>query len=186
MSGASASGSGDAVRLAWPDDATTLATLQRQVWLADGLFGVVDEAGVTEAFGDLDEHASRWRSTLTHSPEARFRVLVATADDVVVGFAVLHPGTDPDADQVRDAELGDLAVTPGARRDGHGTRLVQAAADTAAADRFTIVRAWVAANDDGTRLLLTSGGWASDGAHRELEAPDGRRVKQVRLHTAVA
>ncbi|WP_229054231.1 GNAT family N-acetyltransferase [Aeromicrobium sp. Leaf350] len=186
MTGASASGSGDTVRLAWPDDASTLATVQRQVWLSDGLFGVVDEAGLTEAFGDLDEHAERWRSTLTHSPEARFRVLVATHDDVVVGYGVLHPGSDPDADPVRDAELGDLAVVPGARRDGHGTRLVQAAADTAAADRFSILRTWVAGSDDGARLLLTSGGWASDGAFRELEAPDGRRIKQVRLHTAVA
>ena len=113
-------------------------------------------------------------------------MLVATSNDTVVGYAVIHPGTDPDADPVRDAELGDLAVVPAARRAGHATRLVQAAVDTAAADRFAYLRTWVAAGDDGTRLLLTSGGWASDGAYRELEAPDGRRIKQVRLHTAVA
>ncbi|WP_290580739.1 GNAT family N-acetyltransferase [Aeromicrobium sp.] len=182
MSGASAAGSGDAVRLAWPDDATTIAALQREAWLADWL--ELDQLGA--AFGDLDEHAGRWRSTLTHSPEARFRVLVATSDDVVVGYVVVHPGTDPDADPVRDAEMGDLAVLPSARRAGHGTRLVQAAVDTTAADRFVYLRTWVAAGDDGARLLLTSGGWSSDGAYRELEAPDGRRVKQVRLHTAVA
>ncbi|GAA1731721.1 GNAT family N-acetyltransferase [Aeromicrobium alkaliterrae] len=186
MSGASSTGAGDTVRLAWPDDAATLAALQRRTWLADGMFGVSDEQGLADAFGDLDEHADRWRSTLTHSPEARFRVLVAAADGVVVGFAVVHPGTDPDADQVRDAELGDLAVTPDARRAGHGTRLVQAAVDTAAADGFGLLRAWVAAGDDATRLLLTTGGWASDSAHRELEAPDGLRLKQVRLHTTIA
>ena len=182
MSGASADGSGDAVRLAWPDDATTVATLQREAWLADWL----DATQLDDAFGELTEHADRWRSTLTHSPEARFRVLVATSDDVVVGYVVVHPGTAADAAPVRDAELGDLAVVPAARRAGHATRLVQAAVDTTAADGFRYLRTWVAADDDGTRLLLTSGGWASDGAYRELEAPDGRRVKQVRLHTAVA
>ena len=187
MSGASADGSGDAVRLAWPDDATTIAALQREAWLVDWLEpDQLDPAHLDGAFGDLEEHAERWRSTLTHSPEARFRVLVATSNDVVVGYVVVHPGTDPDADPVRDAEMGDLAVLPAARRDGHATRLVQAAVDTAAADRFAYLRTWVAAGDDGARLLLTSGGWASDGAYRELEAPDGRRVKQVRLHTAVS
>jgi ribosomal protein S18 acetylase RimI-like enzyme len=183
----SGSGADHTVRLAWPDDAEAIAALQRRAWTEDWATGPGAVLSDLDAvFGDLAEHAARWRQTLTHSPEARFRVLVAQTSAAVAGYAVVHPAGDPDADPVRDGEIGDLAVEPALRRDGHGTRLVQAAVDTAAADGFALLRAWVGSRDDATRTLLTGGGWAADGAHRELEAPDGERIRQVRLHTQIA
>ena len=66
-------------------------------------------------------------------------------------------------------------------------RLLQAAVDTLAADRFTRAVTWVNAGDDALRTFLTDAGWAADTAHRELDL-DGTgttTVKQVRLHTAI-
>ena len=93
--------------------------------------------------------------------------------------------TDPDRDPVADAELGELTVDPDERGKGHGSRLLQAAADTMTADQFDHAVTWVVAGDDALLGFLTGGGWAADSAHRELDL-DGSgatRVKQVRLHT---
>ncbi len=166
-------------RLAWPKDAAAIARVQRDVW--------TEAALDAETFGPADEHVDRWAATVGRSPDARFRVLVATDDaDLVIGYAVVHPGADPDVNPADDAELGEFAIAPAARRAGHGSRLLHAVVDTAAADRFTVLRAWLSSVDDATRALLTASGWAADGAHRELAGPDDRRIKQVRLHTRIA
>ena len=47
------------------------------------------------------------------------------------------PAADPDRDPVADAELRELTVDPDERGKGHGSRLLQAAADTMTADRFS-------------------------------------------------
>ena len=74
------------------------------------------------------------------------------------------------------------------KRQGHASRLIQAAADTLVADRFTRAVTWVLVADDDLRAFLTEAGWAPDTAHRELDL-DGTGatlVKQVRLHTALS
>jgi ribosomal protein S18 acetylase RimI-like enzyme len=114
-------------------------------------------------------------------------VLVALERNRVVGFAITAPATDPDTDPVADGELMELTVDPDDRGAGHGSRLVQAAVDTLAADRFTRAVLWAVATDDALRGFLSSAGWAPDTAHRELDL-DGTgatTVKQVRLHTAI-
>jgi ribosomal protein S18 acetylase RimI-like enzyme len=114
-------------------------------------------------------------------------VLVALERNRVCGFAITGPATDPDGDPVTDGELRELTIDPGERGKGHGSRLLQAAADTLSADRFTRAVTWVPANDDALRAFLTAAGWAADGAHRELELDDSGevRMRQVRLHTAL-
>lgn len=161
-------------RLAWPADSSALAVIQRRVWSAD--------IGTSEAPDELEE---RWAATLTASPEARFRAIVATAKGDVVGYAVVHPGADPGVDPVVEAEIAELAIDPGARGAGHGSRLLQAAVDTLVADGFTLARCWVRTDDDAMRRFLTGAGWDADGAHRELESPTGDRLRQVRLHTRI-
>jgi GNAT superfamily N-acetyltransferase len=120
--------------------------------------------------------------------DARNRVLVALERNRVVGFAITGPASDPDCDPVADAELQELTLDPGERGKGHGSRLLQAAAETMQADRFTRAVTWVLAGDDALREFLTGAGWAPDSAHRELDL-DGTGatlVKQVRLHTALS
>jgi GNAT superfamily N-acetyltransferase len=171
------------VRVAWNDDADAIAEVQVRSWreqYADLL--------PAEALPDAAAVAETWRGALTRSPDARNRVLVALERNRVVGFAITGPASDPDRDPVSDAELRELTVDPDERGKGHGSRLLQAAADTMTADRFGQAVTWVVTGDDALLTFLTEAGWAADSAHRELDL-DGTgavRVKQVRLHTRLS
>ena len=122
---------------------------------------------------------------LGQPPDARVRVLVALERNRVVGFAITSPATDPDADPVSDGELMELTVDPEDRGHGHGSRLLQAAVDTLAADRFERAVCWTVTSDDDVRRFLTEAGWAADGAHRELDLDGTGAVtaQAGRLHT---
>ena len=171
------------VRIAWADDADAIAAVQVRAWREMYADLVPPEALPS----DPEPVAAAWRASLGKPDDARHRVLVALERNRVTGFALTGPATDPDADPIVDGELGDLTLDPGERGKGHGSRLLQAAVDTLAADRFTRAVTWVIAADDRQRQFLTEAGWAPDGAHRELDL-DGSGstvVKQVRLHTAI-
>jgi ribosomal protein S18 acetylase RimI-like enzyme len=171
-------------RVAWADDAPAIAAVQVRAWrasYADLLPAELLAAMTTE------DVAADWREALVRPPDARNRVLIALERTLVTGFAVTGPAVDPDCDPIAVGELTDLTVDPHQRRAGHGSRLMQAGIDTLRADRFTRAVTWVATQDDATRALLTSAGWAPDGAHRTLDLTgDGTvQVKQVRLHCAL-
>jgi ribosomal protein S18 acetylase RimI-like enzyme len=136
---------------------------------------------------DPEQIAAGWREALARPGDARHRVLVGLERNLVTGFVVTGPASDPDCDPVSTGELSDLTVDPHQRGAGHGSRLLQAGADTLAADRFTRAVTWLPAADDALRGFLTSAGWAPDGAHRTLDLlGDGSTtLKQVRLHTAL-
>ncbi len=183
MSSAPASPTADvSVRVAWPADAAAVAAVQVRAWresYADLL--------PTDVLAGLDEDAiaEQWQRSIDKPGDARNRVLVALERATVRGYAVTAASPDPDADPVADGEVMELVVDPPARGAGHGSRLVQACADTLRADRFTAARVWVRATDDALRAFLATAGWAPDGAHRELDLHgDGSvTVRQVRLHT---
>ncbi|NYG56330.1 GNAT family N-acetyltransferase [Nocardioides perillae] len=170
------------VRVAWADDAAAVAAVQVRAWARD-LAGRV----AADDLPDAESVAAAWHRSLTASGDARNRVLVALERARVVGFAVTVPAADPDCDPVADGELAELVVAPDETGRGHGSRLLQAAADTLAADRFTRAVHWVAADDDARRAFLQGAGWAPDTAHRELDlgAAGGATLRQVRLHTAL-
>jgi len=171
------------VRVAWADDAEAIAHVQARAW-------ATSYAGLVPAAGELREadFAQLWRDALTRPADARHRALVALERNRVVGFAITTPATDPDCDPVTDGELQELTVDTDERGKGHGSRLVQAAVDTLAADRFTRAVTWLVADDDALRTFLIEGGWAPDGAHRtlDLDGSGATVVKQIRLHTALA
>ena len=172
------------VRVAWADDAESVAAVQVRAW--SRLYADVLPDDVLP--DDVDALAAQWRAALTRPADARNRVLVALERNRVVGFALTSPATDPDCDPVVDGELSEVTLEPDERAKGHGSRLLQAAVDTMAADRFTRAVTWVNVADDALRTFLTDAGWAPDTAHRELDL-DGTgatTVKQVRLHTAIA
>lgn len=172
-------------RVAWADDAEAIAAVQVRAWRAS-------YAGLlpTDALDSLepDRIAQGWREALVRPPDARNRVLIALERARVTGYAVTGPATDPDCDPVQVGEVADLTVDDGERGHGHGSRLLQACADTLRADRFVRAVLWLPSADDDLRGFLTGAGWAADGAHRTLDLTgDGSvTVKQVRLHTALA
>ena len=169
------------VRVAWADDAEAITAVQQRAWRAS--YADLLPASVLEV--DPERAAAVWRQVLGRPAEARSRVLVALERNRVVGFAITSPAVDPDCDPGTDAELMEFTVDPTERGKGHGSRLLQAAADTMIADRFRRGVLWAIVSDDSLREFLSSAGWAPDTAHRELDL-DGAgttRVKQVRLHT---
>jgi GNAT superfamily N-acetyltransferase len=178
----------DSVRLAWPREAAALAALQRRSWAElPAPIGQTMLAGIT-----LAEMTEVWHGVITRPPQATFRVLVAVrgadaganAEDAVVGFATTSPSPDADADPAHHGEIDQFVIDPPARHRGHGSRLLNACADTLRADGFTQARWWLLAEDDTLRRFLLAAGWAPDGAHRELGTEDAAvRIKQVRLHT---
>ena len=176
------------VRIAWADDAPAIAELQLRSWRETyaGLVppGVLPDSTRPE---EVEPAAARWRTSLSRPGDARNRVLVALERNRVVGFAICSPAHDPDCDPIADGELAEFTVDPAERGKGHGSRLLQAAAETMRADRFRRAVLWSIAGDDALRAFLTGAGWAPDGAHRELDLDgSGRtRIKQVRLHTAL-
>lgn len=172
------------VRVAWADDAPAVAAVQARVWELryDGV--LPDEARTV----DVEAAAQAWRAAIDRPRDARQRVLVALARNEIQGYAVCSPAEDPDCDPVRDGELVEIAVLPDRLGQGHGSRLLHAAIDTLRADRFERAVSWLPTTDDAGRRFLTDAGWATDGAHRELDL-DGSGaivVKQVRLHCSTA
>lgn len=170
------------VRTAWAADAEAIAHAQVRAWRRQYAGVLPDE--VLSAL-DPAAFAAQWSEGIVRPAEARNRVLVALDGPTVVGFALTAVADDPDADPASDGQVAELVVDPDHQRAGHGSRLLQACADTLRADRFTRATLWVTSTDDALRGFLTEAGWAPDGAHRELDLTgDGSvRVKQVRLHT---
>lgn len=170
------------VRVAWVVDAEQIARLQVRAWqqaYADVLPGELLESL------DIDAFAAQWRQTVASPTEARRRVLVALDRMTVTGFALTAPADDPDADPAHDGQVAEFLIDPDRVGQGHGSRLLQACADTLRADKLHRATIWVMSSDDDLRRFLAEAGWGPDGAHRELDLTgDGSTtVKQVRLHT---
>ncbi len=170
------------VRVAWADDAASIAAVQVRAW--QNSYADVLPAPVLSALS-VEEFATQWRQSIERPREARQRVLVALERVTVRGFAATAPATDADANAATDAEVVELVVDPSAAGAGHGSRLLHAAVDTMRSDQFSRATVWLSASDDALRSFLVDQGWAADGAHRELDLRgDGAVVvKQVRLHT---
>ena len=136
------------VRVAWAQDAAGIAAVQLRAWQQryDALLpDLLAERGL-----DPETHADAWQASLARPPEARHRALVALERVTVVGFALTGPASDPDADPATDGALGEFTIDPRHLRQGHGSRLLQAAVDTLVADGFTRVTTWVDSTDDDT------------------------------------
>ncbi len=136
----------------------------------------------------MEEMADAWRSAIERPPRATCRVLVALDDERLVGFATTVPSADEDATPAEDGEIDQLVVDPVAQRRGHGSRLLNACADTLRADGFRRATAWVGGDDDVAQRFLAAAGWALDGASRQLgsDLTPELRLRQVRLHTDLA
>lgn len=174
----------DHVRLALPGEAAAICEVQRRVWAVAPV-----GSGSTALLETLqaDAMTELWERAISRPPAARFRVLAALRDTRLVGYAVTCPAADPDADPATDGAIEELAVDPVGRRLGHGSRLLNASADTLRADGFSRASCWVHAADDDLRRFLAGSGWEPDGASREIGTEDEAvRVKQVRLHVSLA
>ena len=172
------------VRPARGTDAAQLAEVQMACWL-DAYAGVLPGPALAAIASSSHALAERWRVSAQDPPSSRHRVLVACAEERVVGGTALAPAQDEDLDSERDAELLVLLVAPGERRAGHASRLLSASVDHLRGDGFGRAVLWVDRSDPGLPALLASSGWAPDGVARnlDLEGDAAVVVQQLRWHT---
>lgn len=171
------------VRIAKPTDAPAVGVVQSAVWTQAYAGRVPDDV---VALFEAPAFAKAWRESLEHPPAGVHRLLVARAGEQVVGFAAVGPSQDPDAGPAQ-GEITALGVHPGARRQGHGSRLLNACVDTlrgAGADDLAV---WVLSDDEATRAFLNQSGLGPDGAYRDrVVSPDGDTLREVRLVASLA
>jgi GNAT superfamily N-acetyltransferase len=114
-------------------------------------------------------------------------VMVATDDDVVVGWLLLTETSDPDlmgATSIQ--ELADIAIHPDFQRLGHGSRLLHAAVDTARSGGITALVTWCPLDDEPRRAFLMAHGFVPDSALRDLaDEDDSLQLREVRLVTHI-
>ena len=72
----------------------------------------------------------------------------------VAGFASVGPATDADRWPGTDAEVYELRISPERVGHGHGSRLVQAVADTLTEDGFHTISLWALEADTALRDFL--------------------------------
>lgn len=156
------------VRTATPTDAPTLAAIQLRSWrgayshLVGDLLDPSQDAEQTAAI------TATWRRAITAPPSPRHAVHVAVGDDLVVGFLAHDEAGDIVA----------LAVDPAHQRQGHGSRLLAAAARGALDAGITSLGSWSPEADEARRALLVSAGFRPDGARRELVTGEIRLVEE--------
>jgi ribosomal protein S18 acetylase RimI-like enzyme len=166
------------VRRARPNDVPAIGLVQATVF-REAYAGRLPDDVV--ALFEPDAFARSWRDSLAAPPEGVHRLLVACAGDQVVGLAAIGPSQDPDAGSAA-GEVTVLAVHPDARRQGHGSRLLNASVDLLAEAGAESVSLWLLTDDERTRAFLTGSGFAPDGAFRDrVVSPDGDTLREVRL-----
>jgi GNAT superfamily N-acetyltransferase len=167
------------VRLARPSDAPAVGLVQAVLWRE--AYAAVVPPAVLDTFQPT-AFTNAWRASLESPPSAAYRLLVACAGEQVVGLAAVGPSSDRDAGDA-DAELLVLGVHPDGRGAGHGSRLLNAAVDTARGAGFSTLRAWVPADDGATRAFLAAGGIEPDGAYRDrvVGPADTDTAREVRV-----
>jgi len=165
-------------RVARASDAPAVGLVQAAVWRA--AYGQVLPKEVVDQF-DGPSFARVWRDSLSTPPSPRHVLLVGCAGEQVVGFAAVGPSVDTDATEISGEVLA-LGVHPDARRNGHGSRLLNAAVDTLRGKGFDSLSTWILATDEATRAFLTAAGLSPDGAYRDRVIDvDGTVAREVRL-----
>jgi GNAT superfamily N-acetyltransferase len=165
-------------RIARPNDVAAVGLVQAAVF-RDAYHPILPQE-VVDQF-EPASFARVWRDSLKNPPSPRHVLLVACAGEQVVGFAAVGPSSDQDATET-SGELLVLGVHPDARRNGHGSRLLNAAADTLRNNGFDTMAVWQLARDEDTRAFLTATGLSPDSAYRDrVIDPDGNVVREVRL-----
>lgn len=166
-----------AVRPARPLDAGAIAAVQARAWRTS-YAGLLPEE--TLAALEPDVLTPSWRETVTASAGGPHTVLVATTDDIVVGFVTVGPSDDVDADP-DDGLLGVLVVDPAHQRAGHASRMLSAAAQHLRELGLKRVSGWAPELDYARRTFLTSAGLVPDGARRSYLGAESKPVLELRL-----
>lgn len=162
------------VRPARIEDAPAIAAIQREIWVED--YRPLMREAID--FPPTAELSTVWSGAI-EAADSRSRVLIATVQDEVVGFAAISA-----IDQETD-EIDPLHVAKNHRRAGHATRLLTAIADTSREAGVNKLSTWALEGDHPwTGLLHSSGfGLTPDQRTLDLRGDDGLVLIQHRWQT---
>ncbi len=170
-------------RLARTPDVDDIARIQVAAWRSAAL---LPESALKAL--DADDLSMVWAGAILNPPTSGHQLLVAV-DGVpgeVVGYAAIGPCADPDADAVT-GELLALEIDPALTRQGHGSRVMAAAADHARAAGVSTWVTWCPLADEARRAFLQAAGWGPDSAYRDIQVgwngEEAIVVREVRMVT---
>lgn len=177
-------GSAGFVRDATAGDAAAIASIQATCWSHDYQWPEEFHTALRESDPEM-----QWARAVIAPPGPGYRLIVATHDSQVVGYAALAPSQDGDA-QAGELEIVAWEVLPAHRGHGHGSRLLAALADHGSLVGAHTLTIWIAPVDEARRFVLQDAGFAPDGAHRTIQVDAGwdageLALRQVRLHCAL-
>lgn len=177
------------VRPAIPADAPAFAALQRRTMVAslEAALGSNLPSIVPQALANSN-FESTWQQAIAQQTQNQL-AFVAQDDDVVRGFAAIAilpaealDGQPAEGKVVAGAreggvvvDISSLAVDPDHARQGHGSRLLAAIADTAKAFgqdtglKPTEMRVWLIAGDDSNTQFFNGAGFAPKGLRRSYD-----------------
>lgn len=165
------------VRTARTNDLPAVGQVQAKVWRA--AFADLVETDTLEQFAPRAFERA-WRDSMSAPPSPLHRLLVATELDQVVGFVAIGPAPD--------AGSGDIlagGVSPKHRGKGHGSRLLNAAIDTLAANDIHHVRVRIVERDTPLVRFLAVAGFVASGAYADrVVTSTGGTVREIELHTS--
>ncbi|MEE6296469.1 GNAT family N-acetyltransferase [Georgenia wangjunii] len=169
------------VRPAIPEDAPLIGALQARSWRA-ALADLLPAESLAAL--DADAFTASWHAAITAPPSPEHRVLTACAGAEVVGFVAFAPAAVDEAavDEAAPgatragagAEILSLEVDVDHTREGHGSRLLAACADTVRDGGGTKIQTWARDGDEARTRFLSSAGFAPAGVRRTLDVPDAR------------
>lgn len=165
------------VRRATHTDAPAVGIVQEAVW--QETYAPRVPADIAAQFRAAD-FASVWRRSLQDPPPGIWRLLVACAGAQVVGYAAIGPSQDVDGEPTTGSLL-EIGVHPAGRRSGHGSRLLNAAADILREAGATELTAWLPADAEATRAFFGHSGMHPDGAYRDRAVTEDVTIREIRV-----
>ncbi len=170
------------VRRAGPNDAAAVGLVQEAVW--QETYAPRVPAQIAEQFTSAG-FASAWRRSLANPPQGVYTLLVACAGEQVVGYAAIGPSQDLDGEPTTGS-LMEIGVHPLGRRSGHGSRLLNAAADILTEAGATEMTAWLPADAEEIRAFFDQAGLQPDGAYRDRGIVDDVTLREIRVAASLA
>jgi L-amino acid N-acyltransferase YncA len=145
------------IRGATPDDVRAVAEIHVASWrwAYEGLIPNEFLDGIS-----VEDREEMWREALTSSVPAR-GLVVAEANDGLVGFAAFGPTEDPEAAGV--GEVYAIYVKPEAVGTGAGWELFTRAIGSMRSCGFRSAILWVLEGNERARRFYERAGWAWDG-----------------------
>jgi GNAT superfamily N-acetyltransferase len=148
------------IRDARPDDAEAMSNIFLAAARA-GWSSFLPAAGLQT----LAAPPERWQRDISRQGGAR--VLIAEHEGRVVGFSILRPSADTDADPHQTGELDLIYTHPDGWGLGAGRALLAAATLALREAGFHDATLWTAEANARPRRVYASAGWELDGATRE-------------------